>query len=222
MKVFTFISYLTDQAMYCGVPEEDPNKLVALILAGGMSSRMGKDKGTLELNGQRWVDYIAGCCSKINLTAFYSINVNQTEEYMSFLPSENILVDAVDVKGPLAGLFSFYLAYPDTDVLLLPCDMIQLNETVLQELIDAYDTIQIGHDILVYQHADESIEPMPGIYTSEALKKLYWLFVSGALKKHSLKYCIDISNSFFLPIHKEQESFFINANTPEDLFNKKI
>ncbi len=203
--------------MYCGVPEEDPDKLVALILAGGQSSRMGKDKGTLEYDGKPWIVKAADLCASVKLSVFYSINPSQQEQYRSFLSVEKIIVDAIDVKGPLAGLLSFYIQHPETDVLLLPCDMIQLDKTVLEKLIQSYEISSIGHDIIVFRYEDETIEPMPGIYTKEALKKLYWLYAAGELKKHSLKYCIEISNSDFLLIEPEQMKIFKNANTPEDL-----
>jgi len=203
--------------MYCGVPEEDPDKLMALVLSGGKSSRMGKDKGTLDLNGERWAQHASNLCASLNLSVIHSIQSSQIETYAAFLDSESLLVDSVDVKGPLAGLLSFYLKYPVSDVLLLPCDMIQLDKKILSELVDVYEHISIGHDILVYQHADDSIEPMPGIYTSEALRKIYWLFAAGDLAKFSMKYCIEISNSFFIPIEDVNEIYFKNANTPEDI-----
>lgn len=203
--------------MYCGVPEEDPDKLVALILAGGQSSRMGKDKGTLKYNGQPWIMKAAELCKSVNLSVFYSINPSQLEQYRPFLSVEKIIIDNVGVKGPLAGLLSFYIQHPETDVLLLPCDMIQLDKAVLENLIQSYEISSIGHDIIVFRYEDGTIEPMPGIYTKEALKKLYWLYAAGELKKHSLKHCIEISNSYFLLIEPEQMNIFKNANTPEDL-----
>jgi molybdopterin-guanine dinucleotide biosynthesis protein A len=203
--------------MYCGVPEEDTDKLMALVLSGGKSSRMGQDKGTLDLNGERWVQHAANLCTSLNLSVIHSIQSAQIEIYKTFLDQDALLVDALDVKGPLAGLLSFYLKYPSSDVLLLPCDMIQLNAKILSDLVDAYEQISIGHDILVYQYADGTIEPMPGIYTSEALRKLYWLFAAGELNKFSLKHAIEISNSFFIPIKEADQSFFKNANTPEDI-----
>lgn len=203
--------------MYCGVPEEDPDKLMALVLSGGKSSRMGKDKGTLDLNGEHWAQHAGNLCAALNLSVVHSIQSSQQETYAAFLDPESLIIDAVDVKGPLAGLLSFYLKYPSTDVLLLPCDMIQLDKKILIELVDAYEQISIGHDILVYQHANGTIEPMPGIYTSEALKKIYWLFAAGELSKFSMKHCIEISNSFFIPIEEGNESFFKNANVPEDI-----
>lgn len=203
--------------MYCGVPEEDPGKLMALVLAGGKSIRMGSDKGRLELNGERWIQRASNLCSSLNLVVLHSIQLSQVDVYSSFLAPDSLIVDAVDIKGPLAGLLSFYLKYPNSDVLLLPCDMIQLNSKILSELIGAYELMHIGHDIIVYQHEDDSIEPMPGIYTSEALRKIYWLFASGELTKHSLKHSIEISNSFFIPIMKEEESYFDNVNTQEDV-----
>lgn len=203
--------------MYCGVPDEDPDRLMALVLSGGKSSRMGKDKGSLELNGERWAAHAGNLCSTLSLPVIYSIHASQYETYAAFLHPDSLLIDSVDVQGPLAGLLSFYLKYPLADVVLLPCDMIQLDKKILSRLMDAYDQITIGHDILVYQHADGSIEPMPGIYTSQSLKKIYWLFAAGALTKYSMKHCIEISNSFFISIKKEDEIYFKNANTPEDL-----
>jgi molybdopterin-guanine dinucleotide biosynthesis protein A len=203
--------------MYCGVPEEDPDKLMALILSGGKSSRMGRDKGTLELNGERWVQHASNLCASLHISVLHSIQTYQVDTYSTFLNPDTFVVDNVDAKGPLAGLLSFYLKYPSTDVLLLPCDMIQLNTKILSELVDTYEHIQIGHDIIVFEHEDGTIEPMPGIYTSEALRKIYWLFTSGQLIKYSLKYSIEISNSFFIPIEKKDEACFNNANTQDDI-----
>lgn len=203
--------------MYCGVPEEDPDKLMALVLSGGKSIRMGSDKGTLKINDERWVQRASNLCASLNLSVLHSIQKNQEDLYATFLNPSSLIVDTVDVKGPLAGLLSFYLKYPNSDVLLLPCDMILLNGKILLELIAAYEHIQIGHDIIVYQHENGTIEPMPGIYTSEALRKIYWLFASGGLTKYSLKHSIEISNSFYIPIIKEDECYFDNVNTQEDL-----
>lgn len=203
--------------MYCGVPEKDPDKLVGLIVSGGQSLRMGADKGSLEINGERWVERASRLCTAEKLPVYCSINTSQYNQYLNFLAEESIVTDALDIKGPLAGLLSFYLKYPNTDVLLLPCDMIHLDRKIISELITTYETVSIGHDILVYQHADEAVEPMPGIYTSEALRKIYWLYASGALGKFSLKHCIEISNTYFIPVKKEDASLFKNANTPEDL-----
>ncbi len=203
--------------MYCGVPEEDPDKLVALILSGGQSSRMGTDKGSIQLNGERWVERASSVCKSVGLSVYYSINAEQHQQYLDFLTEDVLIVDVLNLKGPLAGLLSFYLKYPTTDVLLLPCDMIHLDKMILSDLIDTSETMRIGHDIIVYQYANEIIEPMPGIYTSEALRKIYWLFLSGDLAKFSLKYCIEISNSFFIPIKKDSENLFKNVNSPEDI-----
>ncbi len=203
--------------MYCGVPEEDPEKLVALILSGGKSQRMGTDKGSMMLGGKRWVEHVRDLCITVGLPVFYSIKSEQQGEYSSFLEADALIIDALDAKGPLAGLLSFYIKYPNTDVLLLPCDMIKLTSDILKGLVETFETMSIGHDIIVYQHGNGTIEPMPGIYTSEALRKIYWLFVSGDLGKYSLKHCIEISNTFLLQMQSAQVSYFENANSPEDL-----
>ncbi len=193
--------------MYCGVPEQDPNRLVALILAGEIRTRVDKNIDRQLPDEHKLMERMAILSESVHLSAFYSISTYQAEYYSALFPSANIIIDSVTVKGPLAGLFSFYLKHPETDVLLLSCDMIQLNTSILKGLTDIYDTINIGHDIAVYQHGNGAVEPIPGIYTSEALKKLYWLFASNNLDKPELEYCIEISNSFLLPIPDEQKRF---------------
>jgi molybdopterin-guanine dinucleotide biosynthesis protein A len=182
--------------MYCGVPEEDPEKLMALVLTGGNSSNKVIDKE----NDESRILHTTNLCTAAKLSVFYSVKSSLAEQYKSILPVEKIILDEVNVKGALAGLLSFYLKYPNADVLLLPCDSIELTKQIIEELMATYETLSIGHDIIVYQHTDEFIDPIPGIYTAEALKKIYWLFASGELKNHSLTYCINISNTFSLPI----------------------
>ena len=105
--------------------------LSCVILAGGRSRRMGKDKALLQLpNGQRLLEKTAEVARA--LTPNVAIITPWTERYQPLsLPQIHWIKD-VREAGPLVG---FAQAWPDVSAdwcLLLACDLPNLEARVLQ------------------------------------------------------------------------------------------
>ena len=54
--------------------------MLAIILCGGRSSRMGTDKGLLKLEETTWVQSAAEKMKQLNLPVYISVNQDQVSE----------------------------------------------------------------------------------------------------------------------------------------------
>lgn len=187
--------------------------MLGVVLCGGESKRMGSDKGLLPADGESWAERAASKLSKLNIPVVLSVNAAQLESYGPvFAPSE-LVVDTVDARGPLKGLLSVHKAHPDKDVLVLACDMLDIDFSTLQVLKQAYETTEGAFDYYVYEK-DEFIEPLCAIYPGRTLQSLHTILVSGALPSFSLQRLIPGSNYKSIAIPDDQKFANYNANNP--------
>ncbi|MBD2353431.1 molybdenum cofactor guanylyltransferase [Tolypothrix sp. FACHB-123] len=188
------------------------NKITAIVLAGGQSSRMGEDKALIPIEGipmlQRVCSIAQACADTVYVVTPWP------ERYQHLvLPGCQFISETPlsPSHGPLVG-FSQGLAQVQTDwVLLLACDLPKLKVEVLQEWIARLDSV--GDDaIAALAHHAKGWEPLCGFYRRRCLPELLEFINQGGrsfqqwLKQHSVQ---------VLPV-LEPEMLF-NCNTPEDL-----
>ena len=101
--------------------------LYGLVLAGGKSERMGKDKSLLDYHGMPQREYafrlLEGFCEK----TFLSVRPDQE--------LGNAIPDAFLGLGPYGAILSAFQAFPDKAWLVLACDLPLVNADALQFLI---------------------------------------------------------------------------------------
>lgn len=100
--------------------------LSGIVLAGGRSSRMGRDKAALMLDGATLLDRATAL---LRAAGAGQVHVSGARP--------GGIADAVDGRGPLGGLATVLRACPDGDVLVLPVDMPGLTAADLASLRDA-------------------------------------------------------------------------------------
>ncbi len=195
--------------------------LNALILCGGLSSRMGTDKGLMPLGNRVMVEKSISLLDSAGLDWFLSINAGQQKAYAAIAAQEKFIEDNPDlpVRGPLAGLLSAHHAFPEKDWLIIACDMPDLSNLLIQKLIKQRNAFP-AWEAYVYALNGEP-EPMCAIYSHFGLKKIVQLAEKGSLRKNSLKYMIELLHSYTIPLHKEEIEYFTNINTPQDLYSQK-
>jgi molybdopterin-guanine dinucleotide biosynthesis protein A len=181
-----------------------------LVLCGGESKRMGKDKGLLRLGSGNWAGHAVCKLERLNIPVNISVNPAQLQTYEHFFSAAQLIADSTHAKGPLQGLLSAGLKYPDDDFLLLACDMIEMDTGTLKFLMDSAITFP-GYDYYLYAQED-FMEPLCAIYPSASLKKLHQELEQGNLSGFSLCKFIKKGNYKTLPISNIQT--FNNHNTP--------
>lgn len=143
--------------------------LNGLVLCGGMSTRMGADKGTLIYNEKTWVENVFDKMYPICNQVFVSINHSQSEKYLSIFDKSTLIVDSLNIQGPLAGILSSHQKFTESDWLILPCDMFDFEITYLEKLTKTYNFTQ--NDCYAFK-INSFIDPFPCIFTSTYLKTL--------------------------------------------------
>ncbi len=144
--------------------------LLGVVLCGGKSMRMGADKGLLLQADKPWAALVAQKFEALNMAYIVSINHSQMASYTAYFDTKTLVVDRQSIEGPLRGLLTVHQQYPEKDLLVLACDMPDMQATTIQILIDNY-TQQPDFNFYAY-HNGQFWEPFCGIYTAKALSNL--------------------------------------------------
>ena len=191
--------------------------MLGVVLCGGQSTRMTRDKGLLTSKENSWANIAADKLKTQTLQIAISINPSQLDTYSHIFPADQLVIDneGLQIKGPLLGLLSVHLRYPAEDLLILACDMPKMETDILSKLVEFYHK-ENTPDSYVYTNNGEP-EPLCGIYTARGLADIMHLAQSGQLAKHSMKYMLEHINTFSIPIPENRAACFQNFNSHAEL-----
>jgi molybdopterin-guanine dinucleotide biosynthesis protein A len=139
------------------------SKLLGVVLCGGESRRMGRDKGLLQTAGRPWALRMGDKLAQQRLPVIYSINKTQIAAYSALLPPDSHVIDEGEREGPLAGLLSVHHRFPAAHLLVVACDMQDLDAPAIGNLIAAWRAG--GADSYAYE-VEGFLQPFCAIYTS--------------------------------------------------------
>jgi molybdenum cofactor guanylyltransferase len=190
--------------------------MLGVVLCGGQSSRMGSDKGLLMLNDKTWTQKAIDTLSNFQIPIVISVNKNQHQYYSSIFPTDSLIPDdlSLQLHGPLCGLLSVHLKYPEEDLLILACDMPLIDTELIKDLLMKYSTETA--DAFIFTKDGEP-EPMPGIYRSKGLEYVHQLYSTNQLSRHSLKYMLEHISNYLSPLPADKKDRFRNFNTHAEL-----
>ncbi len=130
--------------------------ITAIILAGGQSRRMGRDKASLPLGEQtlleQLIEQLAGRFQEI------IISVSKGQPY----PLNNVrqVEDRYENAGPLAGLLAGLQASSSDISLVVPCDQPEIDLGIVRDMLQV-----LGQHDLVYPRLDGQIpHPLFALY----------------------------------------------------------
>lgn len=181
--------------------------VTGIILAGGKSSRMGRNKALLEVGGER---IIARTVSLFK-TLFKEVILvtNTPEEYVDL--RIKIVTDVFPEKGSLGGIYTglFYASYDYS--FIASCDMPFLK----RELIEFIISLKEGYDVVVPKLPD-GYEPLHAVYSKRCLKPVKAMIDKGDLR--IIEFYPDVKvkevSEEELEPFISKPSPFININTP--------
>jgi molybdopterin-guanine dinucleotide biosynthesis protein A len=134
--------------------------LYGLVLAGGRSSRMGRDKAALLYEGQTQLERAMALLTPHVARAYVSVRPDQKADALRarFAQIEDRAMDI----GPTAGLLAAQAAHPEAAWLVLACDLPLLDEPTLLHLIGARDAAGLA---TAYRSSHDGLpEPLCAIY----------------------------------------------------------
>ncbi len=189
--------------------------LSAIILAGGQSSRMGRDKALIALQGVPLLRKV--CEVALSCTNEVYVVTPWCERYQDILPNACRIIQEVALPGettphgPLIG-FAQGLAQVETDwVLLLACDLPQLQVEVLQRWTEQLEKTE--EDVIaLLPRQSKGWEPLCGFYRCQCLPMLTQFINQGG---RSFQHWLAQHSVQELPVNNTQ--MLLNCNTPADL-----
>lgn len=180
------------------------SNITGIILAGGKSSRMGTDKGTLVLNKKTFIQHIIEAMEPlVNNIIIVSDNPNHSEFNIKRVE------DSIKNAGPLAGIYSG-LQHSKTDYnLVVSCDVPLITSKVLQELIKNYEE---GFNVIQLESHLKSM-PLTAIYKKTCLQLIKDLLDKG---ERRVRFAVSQLKTKTIKLDDEASSGLKNINTKEE------
>jgi molybdopterin-guanine dinucleotide biosynthesis protein A len=142
--------------------------LYGLVLAGGRSTRMQRDKAVLEYGGVPQLARVMELLAPLVARAFVSVRPDQLQD-----PQRAVYPRITDLKpdlGPIAGIHAALTAHPEAAWLVLACDLPFLRAPTLEYLIARRDARALA--TAFRSSTDGEPEPLCAIYEPAALAAL--------------------------------------------------
>lgn len=184
--------------------------LTIAIQAGGQSSRMGRDKAMLRLNGVPLIERVLR--QVVGLGDELLITTNDMDRY-SYL-GVRLVSDAHPGAGALHGLLTALQAARHEQVLIVGCDMPFLSRPLLLHLVN-----QAELALVVVPMHDGEFEPLLAIYSKACIPAIEQSIACGKRRMISFFPQIElmtVDEQTLAQLDPQGLSFF-NVNTPEDL-----
>lgn len=139
-----------------------------LILAGGASKRMQRDKAALEYKGKAQLTRAFELASRHVGKVFVSLRAEQTSDpTRAHWP---MIVDSEEGEGPIVGIRSALAAQPEVAWLVLACDLPFLSDAAIEELLRRRDPSALA---TAYKSAHDGLpEPLCAIWEPSAAPAL--------------------------------------------------
>ena len=196
----------------------------SIILCGGQSRRMGKDKGSLIIKDKPMIKYILSTLNNEIDEVIIVLNDNKRiDKYMEFINPEDysyklkFVEDKIKNKGPISGILTGLENISSEYAIVFPCDNPFVTKNTIQTL---FNEITCNIQAVVPYHDPENklktSEPLHSIYNKNIIPIINEqilndsLHIKGIIEKIDTKFVL-IDNKKILK--KE----FRNLNHPEDL-----
>ena len=183
------------------------NKCPAVILAGGKSRRMGRDKAMLMVNGSTLLERAAESLRDYFDPIYISVNEKRDD-----LPADCIeIADRFPGSGPMAGLESAFARCEADCIFICAVDLPFLDGKAAHKMVTLLD----GHDACVIKRDNGHIEPLFAVYSKKCHKAAVELLKGGNNKMASL---LEKCTVRYVSLAQAGicESVLTNVNTPEE------
>jgi len=182
-------------------------QVTTVILAGGLSTRMGGSKGLKLLQGKAMIGWVLDAVRESSAEVL--INVNEKPEAYAQFACRVIADQMPDWPGPLAGLQAALGEARSEYILTVPCDTPLLPHNLVMKLLDAL--IKDAAEVAVAK-IEGYRQPTIALYRKSVLPKLNAYLGSGKRKVNDWLDMLKLSEVEF-----EHARDFDNINTQKDL-----
>lgn len=191
--------------------------ITALILAGGTSSRMGRDKAFLEIEGEPLIARVHKTLRPLFTEVLTAAGLPDPKR--GPFPG-HVVHDETPGLGPLGGLVSGLKAAKTPWVFMVACDMPNLDPRVIERVVSERGAFKSNEGVLaVVPESEGGLESCHALYARAALPVIEQAMAAGERAPHRL---FKKLNARIVPkaeISALDPTFrsLSNLNTPNDL-----
>ena len=149
--------------------------LHGLILAGGLSTRMGQDKSALDYHGKPQVAHCHDILSQFCEHVFVSTRADQEAEGVH--AGYNRIPDSFVGMGPIGGILSALRTDPSSAWLALACDLPFVTDATIDTLLQHRNPFKLATAFLSAH--DGFPEPLCAIYEPKSVHRLMAFLARG-------------------------------------------
>lgn len=187
-----------------------------IVLAGGKSSRFGRNKALEQLGGASIISRVAGALDGLGKETYLVVSQDYADlaELKELCPGAKIVTDRYKAKGPLVGVYSGLIASSELYNYVVACDMPLMSGCVLAYmagLAKEYDA--------VVPRINGKPEPLCAIYSKMCIPVMEEMIFNGELRLSRLLEKVKVRYVDENEIEPLDPGFlsFHNVNTEEDL-----
>ena len=195
-----------------------------IVLCGGQSRRMGRDKGSMIIQDKPMIKHILSTLNHIIDEVIIVLNDQERiDKYSGFINPQDYTYtitfceDKIKNKGPMPGIMTGLGNIKSNYALVLPCDSPYVSKeyvkTIFSEIDGNYQAIVPYHDA---ENKLKTSEPLHSIYNKNIIPEIEKLVNNDVLHIKGLIEKID--TKFVLIDNKKiEKKEFRNLNHPEDV-----
>ncbi|MBW1783902.1 MAG: molybdenum cofactor guanylyltransferase [Deltaproteobacteria bacterium] len=191
-------------------PNEKIQDVTGVVLAGGKSSRYGKNKALEKVQG---IPLIQRAVIPMRSIFHHVVIITNTPEEYAYL-NLPMHQDIIKGLGPLGGIYTGLKMIPDDAGFFVACDMPFLNPELIRHMVE----IKADFDVVVPRISGK-LEALHGLYTKRCLDRIERLIHSGTYQifrffpEVSVRYVDDVEVRSVDPDLRS----FLNINRPDEL-----
>jgi molybdopterin-guanine dinucleotide biosynthesis protein A len=180
-----------------------------VILAGGLSSRMGQDKALLPLGGSSVIERVLDRVVPLSDDVTLITNVPDKYRHLGY----RMVGDVYPGKGSLGGIYTAIHTARYSHCLVVACDMPFLNTDLLRYLVD----LSPGFDVVV-PRIEQFPETMHAVYGKGCLEPIKRRLLADELKIIGFFDDVRVRYVERDDVARFDSTFrsFLNVNTPDD------
>ena len=174
-----------------------------LLLAGGKSARMGRNKAALLYEGKTFLEHMLDKARQLGIDQYY------ISGYTSEREDVRTVWDHYPDRGPLGGIHACMKVMDTPYCLVLPVDAPKLPQNILEALLQQHEQ-RTDEKVLIWEHGVRQ-EPLIAVYPVAMVNT-----IEDLIREHSAPVFRSLSlwgyESYRLEMEQEQ---IINVNTPQ-------
>lgn len=187
--------------------------MTSIILAGGKSSRLGRNKALQVIEGKSLIQWV------IDRLAILSTEIIIATAHGKAIPCSSAVeiktvADIYPGKGPLVGIYSGLIASSSSRAIVVGCDTPFLSVGLLEYMTQLCSTFDV-----VVPRIGKKVEPLCAVYSKNCLVPMQGLLEQNELRISALfsmvrvRYIEEAEINSFDPEHLS----FFNINSHDDL-----